>query len=152
MSLFSKTVAERTKPGQRQDVEEKCTASHASLSIHVSSAPCKHLPAASQHNSLRLTFSSSLHIPCIWPHRRRRWHHNQRPRLPCTSCTSTAVKGRRRISLTLSTLRIRKFEPYACFPTAQRVPRQIPGSTTSRQHNENSKGARRDKDCTTQNH
>lgn len=26
MSLFSKTVAERTKPGQRQDVEEKCTA------------------------------------------------------------------------------------------------------------------------------
>lgn len=24
MSLFSKTVAERTKPGQRQDVEEKC--------------------------------------------------------------------------------------------------------------------------------
>lgn len=25
MSLFSKTVAERTKPGQRQDVEEKCT-------------------------------------------------------------------------------------------------------------------------------
>ena len=27
MSLFSKTVAERTKPGQRQDVEEKCTAS-----------------------------------------------------------------------------------------------------------------------------
>lgn len=26
MSLFSKTVAERTKPGQRQDVEEKCNA------------------------------------------------------------------------------------------------------------------------------
>ncbi|KAM0805532.1 Longin-like domain-containing protein [Usnea florida] len=26
MSLFSKTVAERTKPGQRQDVEEKCVA------------------------------------------------------------------------------------------------------------------------------
>lgn len=24
MSVFSKTVAERTKPGQRQDVEEKC--------------------------------------------------------------------------------------------------------------------------------
>ncbi len=28
MSLFSKTVAERTKPGQRQDVEEKCTIHH----------------------------------------------------------------------------------------------------------------------------
>ena len=28
MSLFSKTVAERTKPGQRQDVEEKCELSH----------------------------------------------------------------------------------------------------------------------------
>lgn len=25
MSVFSKTVAERTKPGQRQDIEEKCT-------------------------------------------------------------------------------------------------------------------------------
>ncbi|KAI9877238.1 MAG: hypothetical protein M1830_004447 [Pleopsidium flavum] len=25
MTLFSKTVAERTKPGQRQDIEEKCT-------------------------------------------------------------------------------------------------------------------------------
>lgn len=25
MTVFSKTVAERTKPGQRQDVEEKCT-------------------------------------------------------------------------------------------------------------------------------
>lgn len=24
MSLFAKTVAERTRPGQRQDVEEKC--------------------------------------------------------------------------------------------------------------------------------
>lgn len=26
MSVFAKTVAERTKPGQRQDVEEKCEA------------------------------------------------------------------------------------------------------------------------------
>lgn len=24
MTLFSKTVAERTKPGQRQDIEEQC--------------------------------------------------------------------------------------------------------------------------------
>ena len=31
MSLFSKTVAERTKPGQRQDVEEKCTVPPALL-------------------------------------------------------------------------------------------------------------------------
>ncbi|KAL9636348.1 MAG: hypothetical protein Q9164_002876 [Protoblastenia rupestris] len=29
MSLFSKTVAERTKPGQRQDVEEKAYTFHA---------------------------------------------------------------------------------------------------------------------------
>ena len=31
MTLFSKTVAERTQPGQRQDVEEKCTAPPALL-------------------------------------------------------------------------------------------------------------------------
>ncbi len=31
MSLFSKTVAERTKPGQRQDVEEKCEPVRAKL-------------------------------------------------------------------------------------------------------------------------
>lgn len=36
MSLFSKTVAERTKPGQRQDVEEKCTfPSHLQLGPHL---------------------------------------------------------------------------------------------------------------------
>ena len=33
MSLFSKTVAERTKPGQRQDVEEKCTAPKTPLAV-----------------------------------------------------------------------------------------------------------------------
>ncbi len=31
MTLFSKTVAERTKPGQRQDIEEKCTRPQNSL-------------------------------------------------------------------------------------------------------------------------
>lgn len=30
MSLFAKTVAERTRPGQRQDVEEKCELARAS--------------------------------------------------------------------------------------------------------------------------
>ena len=34
MSLFSKTVAERTRPGQRQDVEEKCT---GALHLHLPS-------------------------------------------------------------------------------------------------------------------
>ena len=35
MSLFSKTVAERTKPGQRQDVEEKCTIDHPFYNPHL---------------------------------------------------------------------------------------------------------------------
>ena len=35
MSLFSKTVAERTKPGQRQDVEEKCTIDHPFYTIYL---------------------------------------------------------------------------------------------------------------------
>ena len=40
MSLFSKTVAERTKPGQRQDVEEKCTAPKAPVALSWPS-PCR---------------------------------------------------------------------------------------------------------------
>ena len=32
MSVFSKTVAERTRPGQRQDIEEKCMSKHSGRS------------------------------------------------------------------------------------------------------------------------
>ena len=109
MSLFSKTVAERTKPGQRQDVEEKCTAPSA-------------LPWLSPYKSeSQLTCHSILHIPCIWSHRRRRWDYHQRSRLSCPSCTSIALKGRRRVPLSLSSLHLRQLRPQSTISTAQGI-------------------------------
>ena len=106
MSLFSKTVAERTKPGQRQDVEEKCTAPSA-------------LPWPFPYKSeSQLTCHSILHIPCIWPHRRRRRNYHQRSRLSCSSCTSIALKGRRRVPLSLSSLHLRQLRPQSTISTA----------------------------------
>lgn len=149
---FSARQSQSERSLARDKTWKKNVLLQASLSLRILSTPCNHLPAAPQPESLRLMFCCSLHVSRIRPHRRRRWHYHQRPRLSCTSRTSTAVEGCRRISLTLSPLRLCKFEPHTCFPTAQRVPRYIPGSTTSRQHNENPEGARRDKDCTTQDH
>jgi len=56
MTLFSKTVAERTRPGQRQDIEEKCI-----VSITMSG---------------ELT-DNSLYFPCLCQNRRRRWRYHQ---------------------------------------------------------------------------
>ena len=110
MSLFSKTVAERTKPGQRQDVEEKCTAPSA-------------LPWPSQYKwEFQLTCHSILHIPCIWSHRRRRRNYHQRSRLSCLGCTSIALKGRRRVPLSLSSLHLRQLRPQSTISTAQGIP------------------------------
>ena len=110
MSLFSKTVAERTKPGQRQDVEEKCTAPSA-------------LPWPSPYKwESQLTCHSILHIPCIRSHRRRRRNYHQRSRLSCPGCTSIALKGRRRVPLSLSSLHLRQLRPQSIISTAQGIP------------------------------
>ena len=110
MSLFSKTVAERTKPGQRQDVEEKCTAPSA-------------LPWPSPYKcESQLTCHSILHIPCIWSHRRRRRNYHQRSRLSCPGCTSTALKSRRRVPLSLSSLHLRQLRHQSTISTAQAIP------------------------------
>jgi hypothetical protein len=56
MTLFSKTVAERTRPGQRQDIEEKCI--------------------VFMTMSGELT-DNSLYFPRLCQNRRRRWRYNQ---------------------------------------------------------------------------
>ena len=59
MSLFSKTVAERTKPGQRQDVEEKCMSHNPTPSLQPFSSyrtlPTPETPAIHLTTSLHLT-------------------------------------------------------------------------------------------------
>lgn len=128
MSLFSKTVAERTKPGQRQDVEEKCTP----FSPHplIKPSPSIHLQQTTK----------SLYLPRLRPHRRRRRHHHQRPRLPSPSSAPTPLQSRRRIPLPLPPNRVRERNPDARFPTLEGIYRQVSGSAAGGQHHEDPEG------------
>ena len=70
MSFFAGQVAERTRPGQRQDVEEKGT-THGTLARSLSNSTVR------------------LHLPRLQPLRRRLRHHNHRFRIP-QACRSSA--------------------------------------------------------------
>ena len=132
MTLFSKTVAERTRPGQRQDVEEQ----GIKWSFPITRP---------------LTNVSRLYFPRIRSHRRCRWRYYLRPWLSSPRCPSTALQSRRRVPLEVSSIRIFKFEPHIGVPRVERLHRKVPRSATSGQHHEDSKGTGWDKDCVAQN-
>ena len=96
MTLFSKTVAERTRPGQRQDVEEQGI--QATPKMHQNNPPNP---------------PTSLHIPRLRPHRRRRRDNHQRPRLPRPRSPPTPLQSRRRVPVPLPSDRLLLAEPAA---------------------------------------
>lgn len=74
MSLFSKTVAERTKPGQRQDVEEKCTSPPSTLiviflqfrvSADIAFYPTHSTPTVAQKVSLESSSATPTILPLL---------------------------------------------------------------------------------------
>lgn len=74
MSLFSKTVAERTKPGQRQDVEEKCTSPTSTLivifipfrvSADMAFYPTHSTPTVAQKASLESSSATPTILPLL---------------------------------------------------------------------------------------
>ena len=85
MTLFSKTVAERTRPGQRQDVEEqgRCRCYHATG--YPSLALVYILRAR-----LTLLRPARLHFPRLRPNRGRCRHHHLRQGLP-GACSASAT-------------------------------------------------------------
>lgn len=94
MTLFSKTVAERTKPGQRQDVEEKCMVFNPSSDGNVLTVP-----------------SCSVHLSRLRPHGGRCRHHHLRRRLSCSRSAPAAFQSRRRISCPVPTKRLLYVKP-----------------------------------------
>lgn len=98
MTVFSKTVAERTRPGQRQDVEEQGTFPSPFPSPTLLIPPLR------------------LHLPCLLPHGRNLRHHNQQPGLPRASRAPAALESRRRIPRRAPPLHLRELEPYTEFP------------------------------------
>jgi len=132
MTLFSKTVAERTRPGQRQDVEEQ---------------GMEYLfPYLGPLANFRRP-----HFPCLWSHRRGRWCYHLRPWLSSPRCPSAALQSRWRVPLKVSSIRICKFEPDIAVSRIERLHCQVSRPATSRQHHEDSKGTGRDEDCVAQN-
>ncbi|TVY41423.1 Synaptobrevin-like protein [Lachnellula subtilissima] len=83
--MFCKTVAERTRPGQRQDVEEQGTTPPFPSSPN----PTQPIP---YYTPLTHPPPIRLHIPRLRPHRRNLRHHHNRPRLPRARRTPAALK------------------------------------------------------------